>query len=252
MMNMKFDMAGSATVSSSVFQAAVVAYGEMLYEKGRYAEAIERLVQASSLVNPDEHGARSTSVRFRLADSYRQSANEIRVRLETEGMPAHEQERLDLLRRERFREAASRFSDLIDGLTRVDPSRLTPLERVYLRNSFFYRGDCSYELALASAGEERHRGFTEAILSYEEALERYADDPAALVAMIQITHCYLKRGSEGDVKRGGTVADRARRLYATMDPAVLNDPTLPLAREDWERWLDSIETLSSIANAGDT
>src|SRR5690606_24232915 len=91
-------------------------------------------------------------------------------------------------------------------------------------------GDCAFDLGRFEAARRL----------YDAARERYPDDPASLVAMIQIVNAYLE---EGDLARAATANERARRFYASLPDEAWDDPQLPIGREDWQRWLDSIAAL---------
>lgn len=99
-------------------------------------------------------------------------------------------------------------------------------ESIALRNAHFYLGDCAFDL-----GE-----YNTAIEYYDRARDRYVEDPASLVAMVQIVNAYIETGQFG---RARTANERAKRFYALMPDDVWDDPTLPMDRSDWERWLES-------------
>jgi tetratricopeptide (TPR) repeat protein len=99
-----------------------------------------------------------------------------------------------------------------------------------LRNSYFYLGDCAFDL-----GE-----YETAIHHYDAARERYPKDPASLVAMIQIVNAYLEMG---DAKRAETANNRAKAFYASLPESVWSDPDLPMDKDDWQRWLDAMSRL---------
>ena len=89
--------------------------------------------------------------------------------------------------------------------------------------------------------------FDQAVVHYESAKDRYKGEPASMVAMIQVVHVYLK---QGDVARATTANARARAFYESLPETVWDDPSLPIARRDWERWLDATATLNRQASAG--
>jgi hypothetical protein len=84
------------------------------------------------------------------------------------------------------------------------------------------------------------KDYEAAITHYNAAKDRYNQDPAALVAMTQIVSCHLR---QGDLKRAQAANERAKRFYSGLPVAVWDDPTLPMTRQDWERWLDSTSRL---------
>lgn len=215
---------------SQVYHDALLEIGKVYYDAGRYAEAIERLREALERYPDDPAGA---LVRFRLADSYRRDALSIRERLATAAFPDDERTALSEQAREQLSRARELFDEVVHSLSAVEGARLTPVERAYLRNSYFYRADCAFEMG----------DLPRAIHDYVEARDRYAGDPASLVAMIQIVHAHMRLGQ---IEEARTANDRARRFYKSLPASAWDDPSLPLRREDWERWLDSMDRLTSV------
>ncbi len=219
------------------FRNGLVELARLHYRKGEHARAIERLEEALARFPNDE--ARD-ELRYGLADSYRQDAERIGLTLR-QVMPDHEQRELESTRAQRLGRALELFDQVRQALEARDPATLTELERTHLRNSHFYLGDCAYALG----------DFDAAIRQYDAARERYHDDPASLVAMIQIVNAYLE---QDDVARAATANERARRFYEKLPPEAWADPNLPITQADWERWLASISDLirlrSGAAGAG--
>jgi tetratricopeptide (TPR) repeat protein len=121
-------------------------------------------------------------------------------------------------------------------IERIEPGKRSPLQQVQLRNSYFFMGDCAFDLG----------DYAAAILHYDRARERYPEDPASLVAMVQIVNAHIE---EGDLGRARTANERARRFYESLPEEVWDDPTLPMGRRDWERWLDSSSRLYEVSVA---
>ncbi len=103
-------------------------------------------------------------------------------------------------------------------------------ESIALRNAYFYLGDSAFDLG----------AYDDAIKYYDRARDRYVSDPASLVAMVQIVNAYIATGQIG---RARTANERARRFYETIPDETWDDPTLPMDRSDWERWLNSSAVL---------
>lgn len=219
---------------SQVYHDALLEIGKVYYDAGRFTEAIERLREALERYPADPA---EPMVRFRLGDSYRRSALSIRERLASSALPDDERTALSEQAREQLSLARGLFDEVVHRLSVVEAARLTPVERMYLRNSYFYRADCAFEMG----------DLSRAIHDYVEARDRYSGDPASLVAMIQIVHAHMRLGQ---VEEARTANDRARRFYKSLPSSAWDDPSLPLRREDWERWLDSMDRLTSVAEVG--
>ncbi len=211
------------------FRQAVVELGNLAFRDGRYAEAVERYEEALARMSrddiPAEERAAVPLIRYRLADAYRLLAEEIERRL-AEPMSDRDAGRLAAERADHLHKAIDLFKQVRDGLGGRDPRTLTQVEKTYLRNSYFYLGDCAFDL----------RSYEEAIEYYSMARSRYPGDPAVLVALIQIVNAYIELG---DLRSAKTANERARAFYQSLPDSVWDDPDLPLDRSEWARWLDS-------------
>lgn len=221
-------------VDSEAFASALASMGQVYYLKGEYPRAIESLSEAVA------RGAQTREVhrlRFLLGDARRLEAERIEATLQGGTVAPSVARELEEARKEHLRLAAELFGEARDGLESVDPRRRTALENLYLRNSYFYIGDCAFDL-----GE-----FESAIRSYSIAKDRYAEEAASLVAMVQIFNAYFELG---DLERARTASERARRFYESLPKEAWEDASLPMSQKDWERWLDSSYELASIRAEG--
>lgn len=220
---------------TTAYRDALVLLAGMHYRAGEYAQAIMRLEEAVARYPDDAH---APALLFDLADSHRRDAAAIARTLEG-AMPESERLALQRTRTMRLERAMALFAQVRDTLASRDPERLSEPDRLRLRNSCFYLGDAAFEL----------RDFAGAIRLYDAARERYPRDPASLVAMIQIVNAYVE---QGDLKRAATANERARRFYESLPDEVWADPSLPIGRREWQRWLDSLAILGgATAGAGD-
>ena len=155
-------------------------------------------------------------IRYKLADACRLSAAAIDKDLR-EAMPQARREALERLRGERLTLATAAYQQVIDGVDAKDRRRVTDLEKLVRRNSAFYLGDCAFELG----------DYSRAIDQYDVARQRYADDPASLVAMVQIVNSYVaqkKWDCIGDMPSQFADADSWQARYRG------NMPSDPAAR----------------------
>lgn len=213
------------------YRDALVELGTLLYHSGRYERAIERLTEAAARY-PDD--PQTVAVRFRLADAQRLLAQRIASTL-SEPMPESERREREAQVGQLRREAMEGFTRVRDRLGALDARMRGALDRLYLRNSVFYLGDCAFDLG----------DYAAAIQHYDAARERYPDDPASLVAMVQIVNAYVE---QGDLRRARTANERARRFYMNLPEEAWADPNLPMDRQDWERWLESSALLYEVAD----
>ncbi len=224
------DFGGSQT---QIFRDALVELGRLRYQGEEFQRAIERFEESLKRYAGDRE---SDEIRFLLADSYRQAAAQIDDQLD-EALLDTERRELERAREQRLGRSIELFERVREAYAARGPRRLTPLEAMYLRNAFFYLGDCAFDLG----------DFTASIRHYDSAREAYPDDPSSLVAMIQIVNAHVSRG---DLDRARTADERARRFFMSLPEEVWDDPNLPMSRQDWERWLDSSQRLRELERTG--
>jgi len=207
---------------SPQFREALIELGQTYRKVERYSEAIERLREAIERY-PDAPEADRLS--FDLADSLRLSSSEIENELDL-AMPQSKRLELTKLRADRLNESLDLYDRVRESIDSKQPARRTPLEDILLRNALFYRGDCAFEL-----GE-----YERAIAYYDAAAQRYADEPASLVAMVQIVNSYAAMDSWHQAK---TAHARAKARLTEFPESVWQQDDMPMRREHWERWLDA-------------
>lgn len=213
-----------------VYRQSLLALGQHYYATAQtsgHAElAIEHLTQFLDRAEADPKAFEASDIDaaiYGLADSSRVSAQGIAQTL-GEAMPEGLRIERDRSRRERLNMAAEMFAKVRDRLEQR--TRLTALDELRLRNAYFYLGDTAFDLGK----------YEEAIRMYDAARERYAREPASLVALTQIVAAYL---ALGDMDRARATNARAVAFHASLPDSVWDDPTLPMTREAWARWLDS-------------
>jgi len=228
------------TPDSQVYQDALIELGRLYYEAGQddpaaFVRAIEVLTEAVERFGDGEAGA---SLRYLLADSNRRSV----VTLDAKLRDRRSQRELIALQAERLRrlqESEIYFNQVITELEARDAALLSPLERTYLRNSYFFQADSAFD-----------RGqYEQAIALYDEAAKRWEADPASLVAHVQIVNAYCEMGNYPAAKRAN---EKALWALERLPDEAFDDPTLPMSRrhwEDWLRWTSQIDLFGTQARA---
>ena len=209
------------------FRLALDEYGRFLVRAKRYPEAIARLTESLERYpeSPD-----AMLVRFKLAEALRLSAGEISGQLR-EAMPESQRRELERLRRDRLRLAMGEYERVALRTNESFDPHVSGVERNAIRNAFFFRADCAYDL-----GE-----FDRAIEFYDAAAQRFSADPASLVAMVQIVNAYAATDRWTEAR---TAHERARQRFRELPPEAFDRPDLPMDRRHWERWLDSVAELA--------
>jgi len=217
------------------YRDALVQLGRLHLRAGRHVAALETLAETVERYPEDPE---ITLLRFQLADAHRLSAAELGEQLERESMPAGRRRDLETRRSGWLREALAHYEEVRATLDAKDQRRRTDFEDLLLRNAHFYRADVAFDLGEHEA----------AIRHYDAAAQRYARDPASLVAMVQIVNCYVELGRWQEAR---TANERARRRLRELPPEALDAPDLPMTRRHWERWLDAAAAIDALAEAQD-
>jgi len=207
------------TPESSAYRLALIELGGLYVTTGRFEPAIARLSEAVQ-----RYGALAQGpvLRFKLADAYRLSAPVLQT--ESQGqVTAAQRQALEVERAERLSEAQNLYKMVVDSLRGRDEAGLSEVEQVCLRNAYFYRADCAYDLGQ----------FAQAIALYDEAAKRWAKYPVSLIALIQIVNADCELGRIDDARRANA---RAREHLKDIPLEAFNDPTLPMSRKEWEQW----------------
>ena len=229
------------TPESEQYEQALIALGKLYYRLGEkqsqhYVSAIERLTEAVKRYGNTEQGP---TLRFLLADAYRKSVPAIDAELASRQAQSDRLE-MQAERQRRLEQAQAYYNQVLTELEGRDPQTLSPLEKLYLRNSYFYQADAAFD----------RQQYELAINLYDVAARRWKDNPASLVALVQIVNANCEIGQ---YQAARVANERARRQLARMPDDVFDDPTLPMSRqhwEDWLRWTSQVELFGSSASAG--
>ncbi|HET6882633.1 MAG TPA: tetratricopeptide repeat protein [Pirellulales bacterium] len=215
------------TPASTEWRQSLFALGRLLYEAGRYTEAIERLEEAISRF---PHDGDAEEARYLAAESYRRSAREVeRQELQeatAEGRLARRREWTQLLET-----GLARFEQELNGiLMRQEKSPLTRLEEAILRNCFFARGAILFQLGR----------YQEAIQAYASVTNRYQQRPEVLDAYMQIAACYRRLGQSTESQ---STLEQAKYALKHLPESVSFDETSNYNREEWRRLFDTLGAL---------
>lgn len=220
--------------STPMYREALDEYADLCYRAKRFDESVTKLEELIARYGTpsDEDPTREqigTETYFKLADAHRLAAKSIDAALERGGMPDSDRKRLEDERGQHLRQGLEQFESVRQVI--LAKPRRTKLDEVQLRNAHYYLGDCAFELG----------DYDGAIRHYDAARERYPSDPASLVAMTQIVNAHLRRR---EIAKAMTANERARRFFKSLPDVAWDDPSLPMGRAEWERWLDATAELA--------
>ncbi|MCH8963886.1 MAG: tetratricopeptide repeat protein [Planctomycetes bacterium] len=218
---------------SRAFRDALHALCDLLYNQQRYAEAISRLEDMLAFYPDDSSRFR---VRFMLGDSYRKSAVRYRDRPPLGADPSQ----VKRLVRERLRRAADLFKDLLDEIER-QPAR-DDATLLYERLALFYRGDSLFDL-------NEPQTLQDARTVYQRAAARYARQPAALTAQVQLSNIFLRQGKVAEAARA---IEHARWLLDSIPDQAFEANGDGIGRAYWQDYLAKVSAsplLSDVFNS---
>src|SRR5690606_6071339 len=132
----------SITPASQEYQAALIELGRTYHAQRSFEEAIARLTEALQRYNDGPMGA---TLRFLLADSHRQSSDQLAQDL-TQVLPENREASLRAAKVQRLETALKLFDEVVKMLDERDPATMSELERLYHRNAYFYRADYAFDL----------------------------------------------------------------------------------------------------------
>ncbi len=217
------------------FRLALIDLGRSHYHRRENEPAIRRLDEAVRRFTDDRE---IHALRFELADSHRRRSEELAASL-NEAMPEAQRRRLEQQRTDHLTEAMRLFEMVRASLQEEDTRRLSSVQRSYLRNAYFYKADCAFDL----------QQYDRAIEFYDTAAQRFAEEPVSLVAMAQIVSAFIEQGRFVEARKAN---ERARLRLNEFPDSSFDSSDLPFTRKHWERWLDSTDALSGTDESGAT
>jgi tetratricopeptide (TPR) repeat protein len=211
------------TPDAMEFRRALFELGQLYYRTGRYEEAVSRLEEWIGRYPREQQVGQLI---FLMADSYRKSAGLLDSRLAVDKEPPAtlpaDQAEATAARRDRLAKARKLYDRVIETY-RVGGTA-AEVDRLYLKLSYFYRADCTYDLG----------DYEEAIRLYDAAAFRYQEDPSALAAYVQIVNSYCALGKIAEAR---TANERAKWLLRRMPASAFEDGSFVMPKTYWEQWL---------------
>lgn len=221
------------TPDSTEWRDSLYMLGDLLSIQGRYEEAIERLeyVALEYVANgrfPDD--AQAMNARYLVADAYRQSAKDAQEKLKQD-LPGATRVTYFKRIRELFDKALEKYEQLRDLLSRrQETTELVPREKAMLQNCYFAIGDVLFDLGQYDA----------AIQAYSNATNRYQNQPAVLLAYVQIANAYRHLNKTPEAR---ATLEQAKGVLSRIKTDSPFDETTNYNRQEWSELLDSLSKL---------
>ena len=171
---------GKQTPDSTEWRQSLFELGHLLYEAGRYEEAIDRLAEA---VERDIGPRQTRLANYLIAESYRHAAEEPLAELEM-AKTANEREVSTRKVQSGLYEALRYYEQVRIDI--ANSESVTPLDRAMLRNCYMFKGSTLFDLGRVERSPQR---FKAAIDEYSNVSTLYQNEPFVLETFVQIANC---------------------------------------------------------------
>jgi tetratricopeptide (TPR) repeat protein len=128
----------------------------------------------------------------------------------------------------RLVEASGMYRQLIESYESRDPSSLSAIERMYLRQARLYEADCYFE----------NGDFVSALRLYEEAAGIFRGTATTLAAYVQIVNCHVFLGQ---LEPARAALARATILVDAVPAEAFASAISSRSRDDWKRYFEWLE-----------
>lgn len=221
----------SLSPQATVFHDALLNLADILYQQGRYTDAIGRFETFLARYPGDVEEPRA---QFLLADAYRLNAYELALPEAPQADPHRLQEA-----RNRFRNAVQRYRAVREQFF-AEPA--SEAHRLYRLLSLMGEADCLAEL-------NEPETLATAVARYRQVAAENERTPVALVAQVQLARLHLRQDSVVDAARA---IERCRWLIQGISDEAFASNVDGLTRQDWERYFSTIATSPLFQNAFST
>lgn len=198
--------------------------GNLLFDQGRYEQAIGTLEEAVERYPEDRQ---TMQARYVIGEAYRRWAAEPYQRLEN-ARTASEREKFEQLVRERLNHALQQFKSVQSTITlRIENVQDDAPYAAMRRNCYMLEGACLFDLGR----------YQEAIEAYQNVSSLYPNEPFVLETFVQIANCWQR-------------LDRAENAHGAIKQAQLTLQQMPgdadfaattaFSREEWRLLLNNM------------
>lgn len=213
-------VSGTLRPASPEWRDSLFALGELLYESGRYDEAIAKLQEAVERY-PDEESA--VLARYTIARAHH-DASDVSARRLQEAKTENERQAARAALNEQLTRAHESYQAVQRKITLRGNAGADELDRALLRNCYLMQGSVLFEL----------RRFEEALQAYGNVIASYQNDPIALESFVQVANCWRRLNEP--VKARVTL-DQARMVLTGLPAETDFLATTNFNRQQWESLL---------------
>ncbi len=216
---------GGQTPDSAEWRESLFELGHLLYEVGRYEDAIDRLAEA---VERDIDRARSRLASYLIAESFRHAAKQPLADLEL-AKTANERESSTRKVQGYLYEALRHYEQVRGEI--ANSESVSPLDRAMLRNCYMFKGSVLFDLGRVERSPTR---FKDAIDEYSNVSTLYQNEPFVLETFVQIANC--QRRLQEPVKARLNI-DQALQLLAQLPEDADFLASTSFSRSQWKLML---------------
>ena len=213
---------GALKPSSPEWRDSLFALGGLLYESGRYEEAIAKLQEAVERYPADKA---TLLAKYTIARAYHDASAVASQRLRES---KNDQAARTLLN-DYLTKAHENYQAVQRKITVLGRSDSDALDRTLLRNCYLMQGSVLFEL----------RRFDEALQAYGNVITSYQNDPIALESFVQVANCW--RRLDQPVKARVTL-DQAKMVLKGLPPDTNFLATTNFNRQQWEMLLSQMSS----------
>jgi tetratricopeptide (TPR) repeat protein len=205
------------TPASPEWRDSLFELGNLLYQQGRYDEAIARLDEAVKRY-PDAKEA--LLARYTIGRAFHAAAAEPAKRL-AESKTENERQNAKAQMTELLIKAHENYQGVQRTLTLGGGDADDPLQQTLLRNCYMLQGSVLFEL----------RRFDEALKAYGNVITSYQSDPIAMESFVQAAACWRRLNQP--VKARVTL-DQAKLVLKEMPPETDFRTATNFTRQQWD------------------
>jgi tetratricopeptide (TPR) repeat protein len=207
------------------YARALFELGSLSQRMGKFDDAIARLEQFLARFHNDEH---SGEAMFLAAECHRGSAEQVNVQLASatasaDGTDPAGMNSAAATKKLHLSKAFDLYASAGERYGSAPPTR--EIDQRYQKLSALRRADCAYELG----------NFPESIRLYEAAAARFAEDPVALAANVQIVNAYSAMGKVDEARAANV---NVRAVLSRMPQGAFASGGLSISKAYWEQWLE--------------